>query len=725
MKKVLIAVLVSVQIGIGSYVSAREWELPGVDIITREERWADESWKRADSGFFNWAIADNANYEAWLEGIGVDRGGKFAARKASNEIKEKRKEFFLANYPDDRNVDDEILSEDGHDLRWAQGIKEHKTKLIIHHTAGSQKYTTPEEALSGVHDIYKYHAHQHGWGDIGYNFLIDPFGKIYEGRAGGDGVIAAHADYNNNSTVGIALMGNFDVEQPTPAMMSSLLRLLTALAWKYDIDPYKNQHYFTAVEYDPYIVVGTHESIVGHQDTKNTACPGDYVYAKIPEIKGQVAALLTYFKQKGKLDLSKLKTLTVDTASYFDNDAGRVDIDLDVSWNISCISADQHIIISECKARPGGVTLRVERDHDKSSGIKHFVVSAGTTHYLIDMPMVWQDDIKGLLIERKAEYIRTFSRPSFEKNIEKVQEHITTEQAKSLMQGDISVLLYDLTVLYDTREMACTAWCNVIIDGQTFTNAGFINVVEDKTTDSLRAFIDLKKYPTKSITLSSREPIEVSNYDRTGWGGTQNRFRGSITIQKWTYKHLDYGVIDRYIVINTLPFDDYLAGIGETSEAQHIEKLKAMALLVKWYALFYMTGKNPHPSLPTGVPYTAVDDPRIFQKYVGAAREDYGILRQKALQATDDEFVTYRGYLPILPYYHCSAGFTWSWLEKFGWTDTPWLTSVLDVAICDSIDFEGHGVGLSGVWAQKLASKGVPYKQILQYYYPGVSFSQE
>ncbi len=115
--------------------------------------------------------------------------------------------------------------------------------------------------------------------------------------------------------------------------------------------------------------------------------------------------------------------------------------------------------------------MHVQRDHDKSSGVKYVVVSAGNTHYLLDIPMVWQEDIKDLLIERKEEYIRTFSRPSFEKNLEKVAEHITTEQAKAMMQGDISVLLYDVTVQYDTREMACTAGCNVIIDGQTFTDA--------------------------------------------------------------------------------------------------------------------------------------------------------------------------------------------------------------------------------------------------------------
>lgn len=66
-----------------------------------------------------------------------------------------------------------------------------------------------------------------------------------------------------------------------------------------------------------------------------------------------------------------------------------------------------------------------------------------------------------------------------------------------------------------------------------------------------------------------------------------------------------------------------------------------MALLVKNYALFYIEGKNPHPSLPEDGTYNAVDDPRIFQKYVGAGRESYGQKRLRALRATADEIITY------------------------------------------------------------------------------------
>jgi peptidoglycan hydrolase-like amidase len=113
-----------------------------------------------------------------------------------------------------------------------------------------------------------------------------------------------------------------------------------------------------------------------------------------------------------------------------------------------------------------------------------------------------------------------------------------------------------------------------------------------------------------------------------------------------------------------------------------------MALLTKGYMFFYMDDKNKHPSIPEDAEYNAVDDPRIFQKYLGASFELYGTRWMKALATTEDEYISYDGYLPILPYFHCSAGFTKSARDNFGRTDTPWLQSKLDVATCQGNDFE-------------------------------------
>jgi hypothetical protein len=71
-----------------------------------------------------------------------------------------------------------------------------------------------------------------------------------------------------------------------------------------------------------------------------------------------------------------------------------------------------------------------------------------------------------------------------------------------------------------------------------------------------------------------------------------------------------------YVVINDLSFYDYMDGIAEVSDNQTLEKAKAMSLIIKDYILFYINKKNIHPSIPADSTYNAVDDARIFQKYI-------------------------------------------------------------------------------------------------------------
>jgi peptidoglycan hydrolase-like amidase len=121
-----------------------------------------------------------------------------------------------------------------------------------------------------------------------------------------------------------------------------------------------------------------------------------------------------------------------------------------------------------------------------------------------------------------------------------------------------------------------------------------------------------------------------------------------------------------------------------------------MQLISKWYALFYLNTKNKHTSIPSGVSYQAIDNPNSFQKYVWAGLEKTLKKYYKELETTENQIVTYKGYLPILPYFSCSAGFTRSGKEKWWWTDTPYLVSRIDLNSCEK--FDGHGVGLSGKW---------------------------
>jgi hypothetical protein len=163
---------------------------------------------------------------------------------------------------------------------------------VVHHTAGTNAYT-PAEAPAIVRGIEVYHVQGNGWNDIGYNFLVDRYGTVYEGRGGGmtRNVIGAHALGFNAGTVGVSLIGNFDVQTPPAAMQDALVRLL---AWRLDIahiDPLSTVAYtsggngkFRAGK------VVTLRAISGHRDTGPSECPGRYAYALLPSIARRVAA---------------------------------------------------------------------------------------------------------------------------------------------------------------------------------------------------------------------------------------------------------------------------------------------------------------------------------------------------------------------------------------------------------------------------------------------------
>jgi hypothetical protein len=160
---------------------------------------------------------------------------------------------------------------------------------IVHHTAGSNDYSR-REAASIVRGVHAYHTVSRGWCDIGYNFLIDRYGTVYEGRAGGirKAVRGAHAgDYNVNTT-GISVMGNFDLVGPTRALKHSLVQLI---AWRL------GSAYHGAYG-KPFIFDGRFSRISGHRDVMQTACPGRHVYSWLPTLRERVSLRLGDYRSK-------------------------------------------------------------------------------------------------------------------------------------------------------------------------------------------------------------------------------------------------------------------------------------------------------------------------------------------------------------------------------------------------------------------------------------------
>jgi flagellar hook assembly protein FlgD len=163
---------------------------------------------------------------------------------------------------------------------------------IVHHTANANNYT-PAESVAIVRGIELYHVKGNGWNDIGYNFLVDRYGTIYEGRAGGitRAVIGAHDEGFNTGTVGVSLIGNFQTATPPKAMQDALVKLL---AWRLDVahvDPLSTVAYTSGgnAKFHAGKVVTLH-AISAHRDTYFTECPGHAAYALLPAIAKRVAA---------------------------------------------------------------------------------------------------------------------------------------------------------------------------------------------------------------------------------------------------------------------------------------------------------------------------------------------------------------------------------------------------------------------------------------------------
>ncbi|HTW17874.1 MAG TPA: N-acetylmuramoyl-L-alanine amidase [Nocardioides sp.] len=152
----------------------------------------------------------------------------------------------------------------------------------VHHTVNANNYSRAE--VPGIlRSIYAYHTKSRGWSDVGYNFLVDRFGRIWEGRAGGVDrpVVGAHTLGYNDYSFAMSAIGNFDVVKPTAAMVQAYGALF---AWKLSL------HGVSAGSTRQQVGPKVFQAINGHRDAGSTACPGRYLYAQIPQIRALAAA---------------------------------------------------------------------------------------------------------------------------------------------------------------------------------------------------------------------------------------------------------------------------------------------------------------------------------------------------------------------------------------------------------------------------------------------------
>lgn len=205
-------------------------------------------------------------------------------------------------------------NDDGQSLTWPLQYASKLEKFSIHHTdseirdINGDTITDTRDYQAIVRAIYYYHTVSRGWGDIGYNYLIDPLGNIYEGRAGGDKVIGAHTLCFNHGVLGIAVIGNYQTEEVPEPAMQALIWLIGTKGKQYGIDP-QGASDFRGKNLP---------NVFGHRDVRATTCPGDAFYNELSRVRDRAALAMRSFSESGL------------TASDYDYNAELVG-DLDLS----------------------------------------------------------------------------------------------------------------------------------------------------------------------------------------------------------------------------------------------------------------------------------------------------------------------------------------------------------------------------------------------------------
>lgn len=627
-------------------------------------------------------------------------------------------------------------NDQGQPLLWPEAYSPAVRMLVVHHTAvlvGND----PRPAVERMRAIYQYHAVSRGWGDIGYHYVIDEKGQIYEGRAGGDYVVGGHAYCNNVGSVGVALMGNFDLETPPQAQVHSLQWLLSRLVQKYQIDLQRNVIFHGKVL----------EPIIGHRQVTSTECPGAQMWAGLDQVRAHV--------RDGAIDADvSFPTLTVPQPLSTPSGLAQ--------GRSSSSSSTRRAVRSDglgplgsttIEGRPGGqliIPFLYQADRLITKGARIASISRANPRLL-----VWQE--KGASYER----VRQITAPSLvgkgQSVVVKLKIQLPADRGTfALHVGSIAYSIessgkrvrgVQMTSSYQTyanetvsalipkayatppdesgsAEPAAPAQPSIqnplirirlhddaAPESVTVAGTGLsANGASAAGSVSLRKAGDRCTWEGADTTGIVRLQATSGVLTLTSWQKPQNKFRGTIECR----------VLDgELVLINELPLEDYLAGLAEEPDTQLYEKQRAFAIAARTYAAYYL---DPAQRKFPGLPYDGSDSPAEFQVYGGVVFEQGNPRWLRATRTTAAQVLTVNGDAIKPPYFSSDDGRTRSPAEA-GWSDFPHAEVFASKPDpwCQGMELRGHGVGMSGCGATGQAQQGKTAEQILSYYYPGAA----
>lgn len=628
-------------------------------------------------------------------------------------------------YPEEFQVTKTLTTNpEGKTYRWPVQYSQEIKLLVVHHTAG-KVLGDGRDPIERMRAIYKYHSDSRGWGDIGYHYVIDENGQIYEGRAGGKHVVGGHVYCHNVSTLGIALMGNFEIEKPSQPQVKSLQWLLNYLSKSYSLDISKDV-IFHGREQKP---------IVGHRDLVSTACPGYYLYSVLGQVAGNIKSgaldAPVYFPQKtNEKTIAKTSTPTAPAAET------------------SSLSAVGSLEISgrPLSKIPLQIKYKTLTDKNRRSRIGKIIRSDSTIDVWQKMDGRWLQvkqelflpeelkagrsaavDLQITLPSREGFYalqignlkysIKTEGRP-LRQDVEKsgITSYIKTnaspvtadktepELIPARDQTDGKNIRLRLSVKSNSVSLKTDA--KMLINNQTHN----INSLQlSKTGEGCRYQLSNKTIVQPVVRITSGNHI----VSVTPVAGEARSYRDTIECRV---------INGELVIINELPLEQYLWGLAEEPEHEPWEKLRAFAIAARTYAAHYL--QEQYRKFP-GLPYDGSDSPADFQSYAGYNREIKSPNWVKAVKDTEDLVITRNFQIIRAAYYSSNDGRTrtpaeigWSnfpFAEVFPGRSDPW---------CRGFPLRGHGVGMSGCGAEGQANEGKTAEEILQFYYVGTKLEK-
>lgn len=574
-------------------------------------------------------------------------------------------------YPDEFKPARTVRTDGEKTYRWELQYSKQVTLLVVHHTA-IQNTGDDRPSDEKMRALYEMHANGRGWGDIGYHYVIGDDGKIFEGKAGGDYVVGGHVYCGNVGTIGVAMMGNFDVEKPTQAQMRSLQWLLITLSKRYRIDP-------DAVTKFHGKDVPT---ILGHRNLLSTDCPGYYVAETLNQVRTNVARndystpirFPVVAKAKSAGVLAKLQKTRLGVQS----DEPLAGIIAGGPTEIEGRPGDSAIFLIQYRSGTAGVNRR-----SRIAEVSRSSNRLGLSQELGGRDIAIRNDL--LLPETLPP-----------RSVQSIRLKVSYPMEPGTYTATIGGVAYRFNV---TGRRARTER-ELEMSNEQLT-------IQKPIAHSSLLIANLIR-----IRLTTRESGALS-CAAVNLNALKPQYRGTLECE----------VVDgKAAIINELSLEDYLTGLAEEPDTEPYEKQRAFAIAARTYAAFYM--QKDQRKFP-GMPYDGDDSPARFQSYKGMVLELKNPSWVKAVRNTADQVLTINDTLIKPPYFSSDDGRTRS-PEEAGWNNFPnaEIFKSKPDPWCKGMAMAGHGVGMSGCGAEAQAEEGKTAEEILEYYYPGTEINE-